>query len=109
MHWPWERARKSLSEELQAHLQMAIAERVAEWAGPRTGPRQPPCVNLATCHLSRTLRASDGDGGGWRTCYMTPGMRCASLAALRRLRQPHCSRWPLAAARILACSSYSMQ
>jgi len=30
MHWPWERAKESLSEELEAHLQMAIAERVAD-------------------------------------------------------------------------------
>jgi predicted permease len=29
MHWPWEREMESLSEELEAHLQMAIAERVA--------------------------------------------------------------------------------
>ena len=30
MRWPWERAKESLSEELEAHLQMAIAERVAD-------------------------------------------------------------------------------
>jgi predicted permease len=29
MHTPWDRAKESLSEELEAHLQMAIAERVA--------------------------------------------------------------------------------
>jgi predicted permease len=34
MHWPWERARNRLSEELQAHLQMAIAERVANGQDP---------------------------------------------------------------------------
>lgn len=34
MHWPWERAKESLSEELEAHLQMAIAERVAEGEDP---------------------------------------------------------------------------
>ncbi len=34
MHWPWERAKKSLSEELQAHLQMAIAERVGDGEDP---------------------------------------------------------------------------
>src|ERR1700679_1489104 len=30
MPWPWERAKERLSEELKAHLQMAIAERVAD-------------------------------------------------------------------------------
>ena len=34
MHWPWERAKENLSEELEAHLQMAIAERVAERRSP---------------------------------------------------------------------------
>ncbi len=34
MHWPWERAKESLSEELEAHLQMAIAERVADGEDP---------------------------------------------------------------------------
>ena len=29
MRWPWERAKENLSEELEAHLQMAIVERVA--------------------------------------------------------------------------------
>lgn len=29
MRWPWERAKDNLSEELEAHLQIAIAERVA--------------------------------------------------------------------------------
>ena len=39
MHWPWERAKESLSEELEAHLQMAMAERVADGEDPGTGPR----------------------------------------------------------------------
>ena len=34
MHWPWERAKESLSEELEAHLQMAIAEHVADGEDP---------------------------------------------------------------------------
>lgn len=34
MHWPWEQAKESLSEELDAHLQMAIAERVADGEDP---------------------------------------------------------------------------
>lgn len=34
MHWPWERAKKSLSEELEAHLQMAIVEHVADGEDP---------------------------------------------------------------------------
>ena len=34
MHWPWERAKESLSEELEAHLQMAIAERAANGEDP---------------------------------------------------------------------------
>ena len=34
MHWPWERAKESLSEELRAHLQMAIAARVANGEDP---------------------------------------------------------------------------
>lgn len=34
MHWPWERAKESLSEELEAHLQMAIAQRVADGEDP---------------------------------------------------------------------------
>src|SRR5580704_17711281 len=34
MRWPWERAKESLSEELEAHLQMAIAERVADGEDP---------------------------------------------------------------------------
>ena len=34
MHWPWERAKESLSEELESHLQMAIAERVARGEDP---------------------------------------------------------------------------
>ena len=34
MHWPWERAKESLSEELEAHLQMVIAERVADGEDP---------------------------------------------------------------------------
>jgi predicted permease len=34
MHWPWERAKESLSEELEAHLQMAIYERVADGEDP---------------------------------------------------------------------------
>jgi predicted permease len=34
MHWPWERAKENLSEELEAHLQMAIAERVADGEDP---------------------------------------------------------------------------
>jgi hypothetical protein len=29
IRWPWERAKERLSEELDSHLQMAIAERVA--------------------------------------------------------------------------------
>ena len=34
MHLPWERAKESLSEELESHLQMAIAERVADGEDP---------------------------------------------------------------------------
>ena len=34
IRWPWERAKDSLSEELEAHLQMAIAERVADGEDP---------------------------------------------------------------------------
>ena len=34
MHWPWERAKESLSEELEAHLQMAVAEHVAKGEDP---------------------------------------------------------------------------
>src|ERR1700756_5173752 len=34
MHWPWERAKESLSEELEAHLQIAIAERVTDGEDP---------------------------------------------------------------------------
>lgn len=34
MRWPWERAKESLSEELEAHLQMAIAQRVADGEEP---------------------------------------------------------------------------
>ncbi|MGA8728188.1 MAG: ABC transporter permease, partial [Terracidiphilus sp.] len=34
MHWPWERAKESLSEELQSHLTMAIAERVGRGEDP---------------------------------------------------------------------------
>ena len=34
MRWPWERAKESLSEELEAHLQMAIAEHVADGEDP---------------------------------------------------------------------------
>src|ERR1700728_3157502 len=34
MRWPSERAKESLSQELEAHLQMAIAERVADGQDP---------------------------------------------------------------------------
>ena len=34
IRWPWERAKESLSEELELHLQMAIAERVARGEVP---------------------------------------------------------------------------
>lgn len=34
MHWPWDRAKESLSEEIDCHLQMAIAERVARGEDP---------------------------------------------------------------------------
>ncbi len=34
MRWPWERAKENLSEELESHLQMAIAERVADGEDP---------------------------------------------------------------------------
>jgi hypothetical protein len=34
IHWPWERAKKSLSEELETHLQMAIAESIARGEDP---------------------------------------------------------------------------
>jgi predicted permease len=34
IRWPWERAKESLSEELETHLQMAIAERVADGEDP---------------------------------------------------------------------------
>jgi predicted permease len=34
MHWPWERAKESLSEELESHRQMAIAKRVAGGEDP---------------------------------------------------------------------------
>lgn len=34
IRWPWEGARERLSEELEAHLQMAIAERVARGEEP---------------------------------------------------------------------------
>lgn len=34
MLWPWERAKASLSEELESHLRMAIAERVARGEDP---------------------------------------------------------------------------
>jgi len=34
MRWPWEQAKENLSEELDAHLQMAIAERVADGEDP---------------------------------------------------------------------------
>jgi len=34
IRWPWERAKERLSEELEAHLQMAIAERVADGEDP---------------------------------------------------------------------------
>lgn len=34
MHWPWERAKESLSEELESHLKMAISERIARGEDP---------------------------------------------------------------------------
>ena len=34
MCWPWERTKESLSEELKAHLQMAISERIADGEDP---------------------------------------------------------------------------
>ena len=34
MRWPWEQAKESLSEELQSHLDIAIAERVARGEDP---------------------------------------------------------------------------
>src|SRR6202789_1785146 len=34
MPWPWERAKERLSEELEAHLQMAFAQRVADGEDP---------------------------------------------------------------------------
>jgi predicted permease len=34
MHWPWERAKERLFEELESHLKMAIAERVARGEEP---------------------------------------------------------------------------
>ena len=34
IRWPWEQAKESLSEELESHLQMAIAERVAHGEHP---------------------------------------------------------------------------
>ena len=34
MRWRWERAKESLSEELDSHLTMAIAERVARGEDP---------------------------------------------------------------------------
>lgn len=34
MHWPWERAKESLSEELEAHLKLAVAERVGRGEEP---------------------------------------------------------------------------
>ncbi len=34
MRWPWERAKESLSEEIESHLQMAITERVARGEDP---------------------------------------------------------------------------
>jgi predicted permease len=34
MHWPWDRAKESLDEELEAHLKMGIAERVARGDDP---------------------------------------------------------------------------
>jgi len=34
IRWPWERAKESLSEELETHLQMAIAERIARGEDP---------------------------------------------------------------------------
>ena len=34
IRWPWERAKESLSEELESHLQMTIAERVARGEDP---------------------------------------------------------------------------
>ncbi|KAA6461808.1 FtsX-like permease family protein [Acidobacteria bacterium AB60] len=34
MRWPWDQARQNLSEELQAHLQLAIADRVARGEDP---------------------------------------------------------------------------
>jgi predicted permease len=34
MRWPWERAKESLSEELESHLRMAIAERIARGEDP---------------------------------------------------------------------------
>lgn len=34
MRWPWEQAKDNLSEELESHLKMAVADRVAEGADP---------------------------------------------------------------------------
>lgn len=34
MHWPWERTKESLREELESHLKMAVAERVARGEDP---------------------------------------------------------------------------
>src|ERR1700756_5584003 len=34
MHWPWERAKENLSEELESHVRMAIAERVGRGGEP---------------------------------------------------------------------------
>ncbi len=64
MHWPWERAKERLSEELESHLQMAIAERVAR-GEDRHRPAQPHCVNSATCpDRGRHARALGMDVAG---------------------------------------------
>jgi hypothetical protein len=80
MRWPWERAKENLSEELEAHLQMAIAERVAD------GEEPPQARAAALRELGNLPLIEDVTREGWGWVWLE-NLLHDTRYALRQLRR----------------------
>jgi hypothetical protein len=76
MRWPWERAKDNLSQELEAHLQIAIAERVARREDPALA-RAAALRELGNLPLIEDVTRERWGWCGLRICFGT----CATQRA----------------------------